>query len=40
MLEVILYSAKILVGCIIGGVTTSLLYTYNKQFKKLVDAIL
>ena len=40
MQQVILYSVKILLICIAGGVTTSILYTHNKQFKKLVDAIL
>ena len=40
MQQVILYSVKILIMCIVGGITTSLLYTYSKQFKKFIDTIL
>lgn len=40
LIDVITYSVKILVLSIIGGIITSLLYTYNKQFKKLIDTIL
>lgn len=40
MQQVILYSVKILIMCILGGITISLLYTYNKQFKKFIDTIL
>ena len=40
MQQVILYSVKILIMCILGGITTSILYTYSKQFKKFIDAIL
>ena len=40
MQQVILYSIKILIMCIVGGTIISLLYTYSKQFKKFIDTIL
>ena len=40
LINVIVYSVKILIMCILGGITTSVLYTYSKQFKKLMDTIL
>ena len=40
MQQVILYSAKILIMCLVGGIATILLYTYSKQFKKFIDTIL
>lgn len=40
MQQVILYSVKILIMCILGGITTSLLYTHSKQVKKFIDTIL
>ena len=40
LIDVIVYSVKILVLSILGGIITSLLYTHNKQFKKLIDTIL
>lgn len=40
LINVIIYSVKILVVCVLCGIGTSYLYTRNKQFKKLIDTIL